>query len=42
MQTTKYSLEIKLIYEEWNNLKILPPSKSDPPSDILQHTIKLK
>ena len=42
MQTTKYSLKNKQIYEESINLKISGPSKSAPPSDVSQHTIKLK
>ena len=42
MQNTKYSLKIKQIHGEWNNLKVRGPSKSAPPSAVLQQTIKLK
>ena len=42
MQETKYSLQIKRIYKECNNLKIRSPLNLPPPSDVLQQTIKLK
>ena len=42
MQSTKYSLKIKQIHGEWNKWKIRGPSKSAPPSAVLQQTIKLK
>ena len=42
MQNTKYSLKIKQIHGEWNKWKIRGPSKSAPPSAVLQQTIKLK
>ena len=41
MQNTKYSLKIKRIYLEWNKWKVRGPSKSAPPFDVLQQTIKI-